>query len=170
MSLLLLYNQAGGAPEAHTGTVVLTGGGSVTLVGAKGALAAVTLTGGGSVTLAQATARASAIALTGGGALVLVGTSARFGTVVITGGGSVTVSGGIAMGVIAGLTRDADGDPIGFCTVDAFESATNTLYGTTTSNAAGRYAIVVVPGVAYFLVAYSATDVYGVTARDIVGA
>ena len=72
-----------------------------------------------------------------------------------------------AIPTISGVTRDEHGWAIPLCTVDAFVSATNAFYGTTTSDGQGRYSIIVAPGVAYFLVAYSVLDVYGVTARDL---
>jgi hypothetical protein len=75
---------------------------------------------------------------------------------------------GVATPTISGVTRDEDGAVIPLCTVDAFVSATNVLYGTTTSDALGRYTFIVTPGVDYFLVAYDLVgDVYGVTARDL---
>jgi len=66
------------------------------------------------------------------------------------------------------VTRDENGAAIPLCTVDAFVSSTNAYYATTTSDATGRYSIIVAPGVYYFLVAYTLVgDVYGVTARDL---
>jgi hypothetical protein len=45
------------------------------------------------------------------------------------------------------------------------------LYASTTSDIYGAYSVEVLPGVEYFIVAYTlAGDVYGVTARDLVGA
>lgn len=72
--------------------------------------------------------------------------------------------------VLAGYTRDSTGAVIPNVTVDVFVAATNAYFGTVTSDGAGHYSIAVDPGVAYFMVAYSlASDVYGATARDIMG-
>jgi len=75
---------------------------------------------------------------------------------------------GATLPTISGVTRDENGAAIPLCTVDAFVSSTNAYYATTTSDATGRYSIIVAPGVYYFLVAYDLVgDVYGVTARDL---
>ncbi|MCU0562348.1 MAG: hypothetical protein MUE48_00190 [Desulfobacterales bacterium] len=70
---------------------------------------------------------------------------------------------------ITGVTRDANGNPVAFATVDCFVAATNVFHDTTTSDANGVYTIVVNAAVEYFLVAYTAS-IFGVTARDLVGA
>ena len=69
-----------------------------------------------------------------------------------------------------GRTRNQYGAVIPGCTVDVFRSVDNVFLATTTSDAQGHYAVLVAPGVEHFLVAYSPVKVYGVTARDIVGA
>jgi hypothetical protein len=70
---------------------------------------------------------------------------------------------------LTGITRNAGNAPIPNCTVLVFRSADNTLFATVTSNGQGRYSVQVDPGVSYFLVAYSNLNVYGVTARNLVG-
>jgi hypothetical protein len=85
------------------------------------------------------------------------------------GSAAYTLTVALASVAIAGYTRNQFGAIIPNCTVDLFRSSDNAYIGTTSSDALGHYSIMAVPGVSYFLVAYSAAKVYGVTARDIVG-
>jgi hypothetical protein len=71
---------------------------------------------------------------------------------------------------LTGVTRNQYGTPIPNCVVDLFRSVDNVFIATTTSDGLGVYSFDVTPGVEYFCVAYSITgQVYGVTARDLVG-
>jgi len=70
---------------------------------------------------------------------------------------------------IHGNTRTCTGTVLPFTTIDVFRSSDNAWVGTTVSDALGHYSIEVAPGVEHYLVAFSATNVYGVTARDIIG-
>ena len=72
-------------------------------------------------------------------------------------------------GRIHGYTRTCTGTILPFTTIDVFRSSDNAWVGTTVSDALGHYSIEVAPGVEHYLVAFSATNVYGVTARDIIG-
>jgi hypothetical protein len=70
--------------------------------------------------------------------------------------------------LIYGHTRDVNGRPIPFATVDVFVTATNTFYATTTSDAVGLYQVLVETGVEYFIVAYTAVE-FGTSSRSLVG-
>jgi hypothetical protein len=89
---VVLYGYVAGSVEAHQGAAHLTGGGSVSASGRKGASGSASLTGGGAVTVLASTDRRSALVITGGGRVSLLWTGAHGGSAVITGGGRVTAS------------------------------------------------------------------------------
>lgn len=74
---------------------------------------------------------------------------------------------------IAGTTKDSTGAALGNCIVDWFDTATNVLIGTTTSDASGLFEFRSAgqPPNAYYLVAYKAgsPDVTGASVNTLVG-
>jgi hypothetical protein len=72
---------------------------------------------------------------------------------------------------ISGVTRNATGSPLGFCTVKLFSSATDTKEQTTTSDASGSYSFVVDKTQLYWTVEYlvGAPDVAGTSVNTLAG-
>lgn len=74
---------------------------------------------------------------------------------------------------LTGITKDSTGAALGNCVVDWFNTATDVLIGTTTSDANGLFEFRSAgqPPNAYYLVAYKAgvTDVTGATVNTLTG-
>lgn len=72
---------------------------------------------------------------------------------------------------LTGVTKDSIGSALGGCTVNLFNSATNVLEQTVTSDASGNYSFVVDKTQSYYEVAYKsgAPDVAGTTVRTLQG-
>lgn len=85
-------------------------------------------------------------------------------------GAIYTLAVALAAVTISGYTRTCDGAILPFATIDVFRSSDNAWLTTVVSDALGHYSVLVTPGVEHYLVAFHATNVYGVTARDLVGA
>lgn len=84
--------EAFGAPtEAYSGDVLVTGGGTVTVLARHGTERSVVVTGGGAAIVTGQEGAARQIVVTGGGAVTALGTTARAGTTSVTGGGTVTL-------------------------------------------------------------------------------
>lgn len=71
---------------------------------------------------------------------------------------------------ITGVTRDSTGAALGSVTVDLFDTASDTIRGTTISDAVGNYLIDAQIDSTYYLVAYKtgAPDVAGTTVNTII--
>lgn len=76
----------------------------------------------------------------------------------------------LASVTLSGYTRTCNGAILPFATIDVFRSVDNVWITTVVSDALGHYSAIVAPGVEHYLVAFHASNVYGVTARDLVGA
>jgi hypothetical protein len=74
--------------------------------------------------------------------------------------------------LITGVTKNSSGSPLGSCTVDLYNSATELREQTTVSDASGNYSFTVDPTMRYYCVAYlvGAPDVFGTTANTLAGA
>lgn len=72
---------------------------------------------------------------------------------------------------ITGVTKDSSGNPLGSCTVRLFNSATNVLAQTVTSDGSGNYSFIVDKTQAWYVVAYKAgaPDTAGTTVNTVVG-
>lgn len=72
--------------------------------------------------------------------------------------------------IITGITRDSTGAVLGSCVVDMFDTATDTIRGTTISDANGNYLVDGQIDTTYYLVAYKAgaPDVAGTTVNTLV--
>jgi hypothetical protein len=72
---------------------------------------------------------------------------------------------------ISGVTKDSAGAILGYCTVNLFDSPTNTLVQTIISDANGKYSFQVQPGKTFYIVAYKAgsPDVSGTTVNNLTG-
>lgn len=82
-----------GAKQALSALLV-TGGGSIALAGASLRQGLMTLSGGGAVTVSgQSEGAAGVVSISGGGAIALTGSTVRSGVLALAGGGTVTVSG-----------------------------------------------------------------------------
>lgn len=73
--------------------------------------------------------------------------------------------------LITGVTRDKNGNPLGGCTVQLFNTATGLLVDTQVSDSAGNYSLGDPNGVACFVVSYldGGTPVTGATLNTITG-
>ncbi len=73
---------------------------------------------------------------------------------------------------ISGVTKDSTGAALGVVTLDLFDTRTDALIATTTSDGSGNYSFGVSGGGSYYLVAYKAgvPDVAGTTINTLVGA
>ena len=73
--------------------------------------------------------------------------------------------------VLADVTRDASGTPLGNCTVHLFNAATNALEQTTTSDASGNYSFTVDKTQLYYTREYKsgAPDVAGTSVNTLAG-
>jgi hypothetical protein len=76
--------------ESHSGTLAVSGGGTVTPVGKKAAALALAISGGGSTTLAALKQALLALSVSGGGTATLAGIHQAFSALAISGGGSFT--------------------------------------------------------------------------------
>lgn len=72
--------------------------------------------------------------------------------------------------IISGVTRDSTGALLGSATVDLFDTATDTIRGTTISDANGNYLLDAQIDSTYYLVAYKtgAPDVAGTSVNTLV--
>lgn len=72
---------------------------------------------------------------------------------------------------ITGITKDSSGAALGNCTVNLFDTLTNTLQQTTVSDASGNYNFVVDKTKAWYVVTYKAgsPDVVGGTVNTLAG-
>ena len=73
---------------------------------------------------------------------------------------------------ISGVTRNSAGDPLGFCTVNLFLTATNTLAASTISDANGVFNFPLISNTPqYYMVAYlvGSPDVEGTTVNTVTG-
>lgn len=72
--------------------------------------------------------------------------------------------------IITGITRDSTGAALGNVTVDLFDTASDTIRGTTISDGNGNYLIDAQIDSTYYLVAYrtGAPDVAGTTVNTII--
>jgi hypothetical protein len=81
---------------SRSGTVLVTGGGTVTVLGQEGAQRQVVVTGGG-LTVASGTKSAvRSVLVSGGGVIAEAHTTARAGLTLVQGGGGVQVTSGAA--------------------------------------------------------------------------
>jgi hypothetical protein len=73
--------------------------------------------------------------------------------------------------VVSGLTKDSGGAPLGLCTVDLFNSATDIREQSVISDASGNYSFTVDPTMHYYCVAYlvGSPDVSGTTVNTLAG-
>jgi hypothetical protein len=73
--------------------------------------------------------------------------------------------------VIIGVTRDLNGNPLGFCTVLLFKTSDNSFVSLTTSDSLGNYKFDGESGIYYFVVAYKigSPNVQGVTENTLIG-
>lgn len=71
---------------------------------------------------------------------------------------------------LSGVTRNLRGQPLGLVTVDIFDTATNTIQGTTVSDGGGNYTVTLNTGANCFAVGYLAgsPDVAGTTLNTLV--
>ena len=71
--------------------------------------------------------------------------------------------------LIRGNTKDASGNPLGGCTVEAFTTTNGVLQASVQSDVAGAYCVLTNSNAAHFLVAYKAgsPDVAGTTSGAI---
>lgn len=72
--------------------------------------------------------------------------------------------------IITGVTKDSTGAALGLVTVDLFDTASDTIRATTTSDANGNYLVDGQIDTTYYLVAYLAgsPDVAGTTVNTLV--
>lgn len=71
---------------------------------------------------------------------------------------------------IADVTKDSANAPLGNCVVKLFNTATDVLEQTTTSDASGNYSFTVDKTKNYYCVAYkNGTPVFGTTANTLTG-
>lgn len=72
--------------------------------------------------------------------------------------------------IITGLTKDSTGAILGLVTVDLFDTASDTIRGTTISDANGNYLVDGQIDSTYYLVAYKtgASDVAGVSVNTLI--
>jgi hypothetical protein len=71
--------------------------------------------------------------------------------------------------VLSGVTRDASSNPLGFCTVKLFNTATDVLSQQTTSDASGNYSFVCDGTQTWYIVTYLAgsPDLAGTTINTL---
>lgn len=141
----LRANEAEDTAEAHSGTVLVHGGGTVAVLGQEGARRFVVVTGGGvSVVTARKAAFASLlvhgggtviatgkegaarqVVVTGGGLVTATERTARAASVPVHGGGAVTVTGDAESGAVEGTVQVHGGGSVqvqGFRTGGATDS------------------------------------------------
>lgn len=71
---------------------------------------------------------------------------------------------------LAGITKNSAGATLASCTVRLFDTSTNTLFATTTSDGVGAFSFDVVPDGPFYIVSYLAgtPDVAGTTVNTLV--
>lgn len=71
---------------------------------------------------------------------------------------------------LSGVSRDSSGNPLGSCTLELYDTATNTLRGTAVSDSAGNFDLQSNINAAHYIVAYKAgsPDVSGTTVNTLI--